>query len=166
MTRVKVSQPISVLLAEHDRWARLDVANMLDDAGFAVDQASNGMAAVRLAATTLPPIVLIGEHLPEITPAHVLLTLRADPQTRHAAVVQLGGGQALLDADGRLEMPCQAVDLLATIVAALEERAAKRRPTPSRLTDESAPVQDARLTAGHRAPAARASLAVGVAPAA
>ena len=80
---------IHVLVADHDRWTRHRVSDMLGEAGFTVDEASNGMAALRSAAADPPQIVLIGQDLPEISAADVVLTLRTDPRTRHTAVVQV-----------------------------------------------------------------------------
>jgi CheY-like chemotaxis protein len=80
---------IRALVADHDRWTRLSVSDLLGDAGFAVDEASNGMAALRLAAADPPQIVLIGHDLPEVSAADVAETLRSDPRTRHTAVVQV-----------------------------------------------------------------------------
>jgi len=62
---------------------------MLGEAGFAVDAASNGMAALRIATADPPRIVLIGPDLPEISAADVAHTLQNDPRTRHTAVVQV-----------------------------------------------------------------------------
>ena len=88
-TRVIGQQRIRVLVADHDRWIRHSVSDMLGAAGFAVDEASNGMAALRSAAADPPQIVLIGQDLPEISADDVVLTLSRDPRTRHAAVVQV-----------------------------------------------------------------------------
>jgi DNA-binding response OmpR family regulator len=75
-------QCIRVLVAVHDRWARLSVSDMLRHSGFAVAEASNGMAALRVADADPPHIVLIGLDLPEISPADVAHTLRSDPRGR------------------------------------------------------------------------------------
>ena len=101
---------------------------MLAEAGFAVAEASNGMAALRHATVAAPQIVLIGQRLPEIPPADVVHSLRTDPRTQHAAVVQLGLGPDLFDSDARIGVPCSLVELRATIVSALEGRQAKLQP--------------------------------------
>jgi CheY-like chemotaxis protein len=102
-------QRIRVLIADHDRWTRSNVSNLLGEAGFAVEQASNGMAALRMAAADPPHIVLIGNDLPEVTSADVVRSLRSNPRTRRTAVLEV---QRLADS----------VQLLVTQLGALEAR--------------------------------------------
>jgi PleD family two-component response regulator len=127
---VQRQEPINVLIAAHDRWTRLTVSTMLDEAGFAVEEASNGVSALRIAAVAPPHIVLLAPVLPEIAPVDVLQTLRADPRTRNTAVVQIGSTERRLAADGLLNLPCNPIELLATVVNALEARQAvvQRKP--------------------------------------
>ncbi|HEV7662112.1 MAG TPA: hypothetical protein VGQ62_01160 [Chloroflexota bacterium] len=99
--------PICVLVAEHDLWRRRTVTWMLSEAGFAVREATNGMAAVRTASRELPQIVLLGADLPEISSAEVARTVQSDPRMRHTAVVQL-------------EAPGNSIELLASVVNALD----------------------------------------------
>src|SRR3989442_9346945 len=102
---------------------------MLDNAGFRVEQASNGVSALRIAETSLPQIVLLRHNLPELGAADVLHLLRADRRTRHCAVLQLQDGAIAdveLASDGLLSLPCQPIQLLATVVDALQTRNAVR----------------------------------------
>jgi DNA-binding response OmpR family regulator len=124
-------EPINVLIADHDRWTRQTVSTMLGEAGFAVEEASNGMSALRSAAAAPPQIVLIGSGLPEVAAADVLHTLRADPRTRNTAVVQIGASDGRLDVDGWLDLPCRPIELLASVLNALE----------ARHVDHAAPIQ-------------------------
>ncbi len=120
---------ISVLVADHDKWTRLNLSTMLDDAGFLVEQASNGISAVRIAEIAQPHIVLLRHNLPELGAVDVLHLLRTDRRTRHCAVLQLQDyaiADDELDSDGLLNLPCHPVDLLATVVDALESRHAVR----------------------------------------
>ena len=103
-----------VLVADHDRWTRLSVSDMLSEAGFAVEGASNGMAALRCAAADPPHIVLVGLDLPEISAAEVVDTLRSDPRMRHTAVVQIRDF-------------ANPIELLATVLNTLEARGEGRR---------------------------------------
>ena len=116
---------ISVLVADHDKWTRLNLATMLDDAGFQVEQASNGVSAVRIAEIAQPQIVLLRHNLPELGAVDVLHMMRTDRRTRHCAVLQLHdctSAEDELDSDGLLNLPCHPVELLATVVDALETR--------------------------------------------
>jgi sigma-B regulation protein RsbU (phosphoserine phosphatase) len=123
---------ITVLVADNDRWARLSVSTVLSEAGFAVEQASNGVTALRIAAACLPHLVLVRSGLPEIATAEVVRSLRSNPRTRNAAVVEFRAGDGSagldkaaggdLDVDGRFDFPCNSIELLATVVNALEAR--------------------------------------------
>jgi CheY-like chemotaxis protein len=85
------------------------MSSMLAEAGFAVSEASNGMAALRMALADQPQIVVIGRSLPEVSAADVIRGLKSDHRTRHTAVVEV-------------EKPSNAIELLATVVDALEAR--------------------------------------------
>lgn len=65
------------------------MSDILGEAGFAVTQASNGMAVLRRAAIDPPQIVLLGRALAEFSPAEVVRALRSDPRMRHTAVVEV-----------------------------------------------------------------------------
>jgi CheY-like chemotaxis protein len=152
-------KPIRVLVADHDRWTRFSITNVLRETGFGIHEASNGMSALRMAAEASPQIVLIGQQLPEISVVEVVRTLRADRRTRHAAVVQCQTDrQASLitpgvDVDGRLHLPCSPIDLLATLVNALEARRSEVGRVRARV-DRAAVASERRRTgvaAAHRA---------------
>ncbi len=135
---------ISVLVADHDKWTRLNLSTMLDDAGFCVEQASNGVAAVRIAEVAQPQIVLLRHNLPEIGAVDVLHMLRGDRRTRHCAVLQVQDGNFAddeLDSDGLLNLPCHPVDLLATVIDALESRRALRMTVGLNQVEVAAPMR-------------------------
>ena len=78
-----------VLVAHHDRWTRLVLADLLASAGFGVAEASNGMTALRLAAQARPDVVVLGTRLPELEANDVRAALKADPATRGIGVFVL-----------------------------------------------------------------------------
>jgi CheY-like chemotaxis protein len=129
---------VSVLIADHNRWTRLNLASMLIEAGMLVSEASNGFSALRLALERAPQIVVIGPQLPEMGGAELSDRLRADPVTRHTAIV---GVHDVVDADASLALPCNPVELLATVVQALEARRHPRHSAarPQEGRDTSAP---------------------------
>ena len=110
---------VSVLVADHNRWTRLNVAAALDAAGLSVTEASNGVSAMRTALDLALHIVIIGPELPEIGAVELAEGLRSDPRTRHIAIVGLHNE---VDADAALELPCNPIDLLAAVADALETR--------------------------------------------
>jgi DNA-binding response OmpR family regulator len=104
------------------------MSSMLTEAGFEVAEASNGMSALRMALEAPPQIVVIGRGLPEISAADVIRSLRSDHRMRHAAVVQV-------------ENPCNAIELLATVVSALEARHADRSSRPVPQAEVAVPIR-------------------------
>ena len=128
------------------------MSSMLVEAGFDVAEASNGMSALRMALDAPPQIVVFGRGLSEISAADVIRSLNSDRRTRRTAVVQV-------------ENPANAIELLATIVSALEARHSVlqhpgRAGTPRAATvqpwlDPRLPAPSARTSAAARVAAAR-----------
>jgi DNA-binding response OmpR family regulator len=117
---------VNVLIADYDRWSRLCVSGALSTAGFRVEEASNGMSALRLARDTQPQVVIVGRDLPEIPPVDLVGLLRADPRTQDAAVLQVSPDrEALVEADGTISLPCPPIELFTSVLDALASRHAE-----------------------------------------
>jgi CheY-like chemotaxis protein len=110
---------LSVVVADHDAWSRSYLALTLEGIGAEVREASNGMTALRLATLHSPHVVILGLALPELGGQELVHELRSQPRTRDAAVIGLGG---LTDVDATLQQPYRPVDVLASVVEALEAR--------------------------------------------
>jgi DNA-binding response OmpR family regulator len=121
---------LNVLVVDHDPWARTNVTSALDDSGIRCGEASNGVTGMRKALADAPHVVILGSALPELSTPELMLGLRTDPRTCHAAIV---GVDDVVDADACLRLPCSSVEVLATLVEALEVRrqAAVAAPTRS-----------------------------------
>jgi DNA-binding response OmpR family regulator len=118
---------VNVLIADYDRWSRLCVSGALSTAGFSVEEASNGMSALRLARDTRPHVVIVGRDLPEIAPTDLVGLLRADPRTHDAAVLQLSHNpESAVEADGTISLPCMPIELFTSVLEALASRQAGR----------------------------------------
>ena len=113
------------------------MVSILEEAGFAVEQASNGVSALRLAERGAPHVVLIGQDLPEISPLEVASTLRSDPRTRHAALVEVGSRGMRLALDASLAEAGHPVEVLAAVVMALEVRQGDPAAAPMRSVSTS-----------------------------
>ena len=87
------SKPLA-LVVEHDAWLRSMVADLLEEAGFAVVVVSNGFSGVRAAQRFFPRLVVLGEALPELTCAEVT----AELQVRRTARPYIVLTRALLNA--------------------------------------------------------------------
>ena len=118
---------VNVLIADYDRWSRLCVSGALSTAGFSVEEASNGMSALRLARDTRPHVVIVGRDLPEIAPTDLVGLLRADPRTHDAAVLQVSHTrEGAVEADGTISLPCMPIELFTSVLEALASRQAGR----------------------------------------
>jgi CheY-like chemotaxis protein len=114
---------VHVLVADYDRWGRRCVSDVLSTAGFRVEEASNGMSALRLARDAQPQVVIVGRDLPEIAPPDLVGLLRSDPRTRDTAVLQLAPAEGDgVDADGTINLPCGPIELFTSVLQAVAAR--------------------------------------------
>jgi DNA-binding response OmpR family regulator len=65
-----------VFIVDDDRSWTQSVTQLLDDAGFAVQAASDGEEAIELLATAQPALVLLDVHMPRIDGIQLLRQLR------------------------------------------------------------------------------------------
>jgi CheY-like chemotaxis protein len=107
------------MVVHHDRWTRSILLEALHAAGFTVEEASNGMTALRRALVTTPHIVALESKLPELSGPELMFELRDDPRTRRVAIV---GVQDVVGSDASLDLPCTPMSVLSTVVQALEVR--------------------------------------------
>lgn len=80
---------LNAIVAHNNPWARLVLAEMLSQAGYAVAEASNGMSALRLARRDLPDLLVLDAALAEIPGGEVVEALQADTHTRDIDTVLL-----------------------------------------------------------------------------
>jgi CheY-like chemotaxis protein len=124
-----------VLLVEDDRAGRLLFSAWLDDAGFRVETAHNGLQALDRAFDTLPDAIVTDLHLPGIDGYELTRRLKSDPRTSAIPVVAVTGYAPYAQdpsradragCDAILSKPCD-VDDLTTILHALIAQARGRR---------------------------------------
>lgn len=124
--------PCTVLIVDDHDEVRGALRLVLEHFGFAVRDAATGLDALALAQASRPRIVLLDMILPEIDGQLLARMLRADPMTRHAALVATSASAApetrseALNAgcDEFLLKPIEPLHLVATI------RSYARRPAP------------------------------------
>lgn len=125
-------QPCSVLIVDDHDEVRYALRVVLEHFGFAVRDAATGLDALALAQACPPRIVLLDMVLPEIDGQLLARMLRADPMTRHAALVATSASAApetrteALSAgcDEFLVKPIEPLHLVATV----RSYARRRRP--------------------------------------
>jgi len=111
------------LVVEDDPWIRLLLRDLLTDEGYAVLEASNGSAALRLAQRQPPALVLLDLILPEQSGLELLTELKSTRATAHVPVIAVSARTDLLAraaelADAVVAKPFDMEELLAKISAA------------------------------------------------
>ena len=81
----------TVLVAEDDRSVRMTIEFVLEDEGFDVHMAEDGIEALQKAKDILPDIILLDQIMPKMDGKEVLAELRAEESTRDIPVVVLTG---------------------------------------------------------------------------
>jgi two-component system, cell cycle response regulator DivK len=82
-------QGLLVLIADDYQDTRVIVAEILVEAGYRVEEASDGMEALEKATRLLPDIVLMDLSLPKLDGWEVIKRLRQDERTRRLAIITL-----------------------------------------------------------------------------
>ena len=80
-----------VLLVEDDRDGRLMYAEWLQQSGFHVEQAHNGLQALERAIDLLPDVILTDLNIPGIDGYELTRQLMADDRTRHIPILAVTG---------------------------------------------------------------------------
>jgi len=122
-TMVDNSERSIALVVEDDPWIRLLLRDLLTDKGYAVLEASNGSAALRLAERQPPALVLLDLVLPEQSGLELLTELKSTRATAHVPVIAVSACADLLVraaelADAVVGKPFDIEELLAKISAA------------------------------------------------
>jgi DNA-binding response OmpR family regulator len=124
------------LVVEDDPWIRLLLRDLLTDAGYAVLEASNGSAALRLVQRQPPALVLLDLILPEQSGLELLIELKSSHATARVPVIAVSARTDLLAraaelADAVVAKPFDIEELLAKICAA------RRRSCPGAYVPKS-----------------------------
>src|SRR5579862_6660511 len=122
-----------VLVVDDDQAIRETLRMLLDDAGYSVEEAEDGIVALeRLRASTRPMVVLLDLMMPLMNGDQVLAAVADDPTLRsfHAFIMLTASPRARLLSVGRLgtrmtvpcvEKPFDLDDLLAAVARAGQE---------------------------------------------
>lgn len=81
----------TVLVVDDDAAIRTLIAELLDEAGYAVLEADCGRQALRLVHEYGPSVVLVDHSLPDMSGLDLLERLRARPTSRHIPVMLVSG---------------------------------------------------------------------------
>lgn len=117
-----------ILLAEANQQLAATIGDRLKQHGFAVDYASDGIAALQAIVATPPDLLLLELKLPGLHGIELVRKLRQSPRTAYLPVIVLTGfykgekfqaAAKTLGIDHYLEKPFKAADLIAAIQQAL-----------------------------------------------
>ncbi|MDP9224800.1 MAG: response regulator [Actinomycetota bacterium] len=115
-----------VLIAEDDASVRMTLAFVLEDEGFQILVAPDGEAALRIASTELPDVILLDRIMPKMDGKQVFLALRRGERTRDIPVLVLSGMERDWDGDWEgaefVGKPFAPEDLIARIRRVLGSR--------------------------------------------
>lgn len=122
-----------ILVVEDEAHIRDLLRQELTDAGYAVLEAGDGMAALDTARSAAPDLILLDIMIPRITGFDVISVLKGDPETADIPIVILSGVEDRergfrLGADGYLTKPIDSALLLSTLSEMLEQ--ARSCPLP------------------------------------
>ena len=124
-----------VLLVEDDRDGRLMYAEWLQQSGFRVEQAHNGLQALERAYELIPDAILTDLHLPGIDGYELTRRLKTDERTRHIPILAVTGYAPFTNdpsradragCDAVLPKPCLPDDLEGTLRALITEARGRR----------------------------------------
>ena len=123
-----------VLLVEDDRDGRILLAGWLEDAGFRVEQAHNGLQALERACDLIPDAILTELDIPGIDGYELTRRLKGDPRTAAIPVLAVTGYEPFTQdparadragCDAFLAKPCDAGELTRTLKTLISK--ARRR---------------------------------------
>jgi two-component system, OmpR family, phosphate regulon response regulator PhoB len=81
----------TVLIVEDDATVRALIAELLEEAGYAVLEADCGKQALRLAHDQLPTVAVVDHRLPDMSGLDVLERLRTRQASRYIPVMLVSG---------------------------------------------------------------------------
>jgi CheY-like chemotaxis protein len=116
-------EPYLVLVADDDDDAREAIADTLEEAGFRVAEASDGVEALQQARTLRPRVLVLDQRMPKLFGSEVVSRLRAEGL--RFPVVLMSGSTDLLRASGEthvdyfLTKPFEPEQLVSALLSAL-----------------------------------------------
>jgi DNA-binding response OmpR family regulator len=137
---VSNSERSIVLVVDDDPWIRLLLRDLLMDEGYAVLEASNGPAALRLLERHAPALVLLDLVLPEQSGLDLLTVLKSTRPTAHVPVIAVTARTDLVEraaelANAVITKPFDVEELLAEISAVWRRSSPHANAMKSKLSE-------------------------------
>ncbi|MGL5062127.1 MAG: response regulator transcription factor [Microcoleus sp.] len=123
-----------ILVIEDDNFIRETVLEVLESQGFEAVGAPNGQVGIQLASTQIPDVILSDVMMPKLNGFEVFAAVRSHPATAGIPFIFMTGSEMEkvleLPADGYLNKPCSAKEMLGAIALQLEKSAATNQKSP------------------------------------
>ena len=104
-----VPNPPTVLYVEDERPLHGLVQFWLEDAGFEVRFATDGLEALSIVRTRPPDLVITDAMMPEMTGDELVETMKADPDLAHIPIIMATAAASPLRRQRMMERGCVAV---------------------------------------------------------
>ena len=83
------ARPKLALVVDDSMLIRHTICRFLEDAGFLVETATNGMEALEMLATLEPDIVITDIQMPKMTGVELITVMKSDPRTAKVPIIAL-----------------------------------------------------------------------------
>ncbi len=83
--------PLSALVVDDSMLIRHTVCRFLEDLGFSVESATNGLEALEHVKRRIPHLIITDMSMPKMTGGDLITALRSDPETAAVPVIVLAG---------------------------------------------------------------------------
>jgi CheY-like chemotaxis protein len=115
-----------VLVVDDDPLVRSLLRAVLEDANFALDEAADGLEALRIVEERVPDVVILDVMMPGMNGYEVCRAMRDDARLRHVRIVMLTARTGAIDhqegmdagADAFFTKPFSPLDLIDTVTGA------------------------------------------------
>lgn len=114
MTRVALVVDDSMLI-------RHTVCRFLEDRGYTVETATNGVEALEMLDNISPCLIVTDLQMPKMTGMELIAALRSRPASANIPVVVLTGSRTQPPAESFPHVVCKDIDIEAELIRALEQ---------------------------------------------
>ncbi len=124
--------PQVALVVDDSMLIRHTVCRFLEERGFSVESATNGLDALALLQTILPDIIITDLQMPKMTGFELIRAVKGNPHTARIPVVVLASQQPGLAAkENRADYAiCKDIDIEQQLESALNAALRSKVPTP------------------------------------
>ena len=91
-----MAQPIA-LVVDDSMLIRHTVCRFLEEHGFSVASATNGMEAMNILDSVLPDLIVTDLMMPKMTGSELITAVKANPMTSRVPVVVLAGRRSAIE---------------------------------------------------------------------